>query len=165
MVSSTRKRILTITLYFAKNLILVQCFVLKRILNGKTVLVKGRIQVTSSVHDWKEAIRKELFDPLKQQISKKLGTCIFIRNKALHFSSGCPILTLNVSPCPTRQSENSILSHLGETKQALLNLDSSWGRLMQNEACAYVDSQSYKLFPKIAPKAFKNIIRYQYWKY
>lgn len=28
---------------------------------------------------------------------------------------------------------------------------------MQNEACAYVDSHSYKLFPKIAPKAFKNI--------
>lgn len=87
----------------------------------------------------------------------KLSTCIFIRNKALHFSSGCPTLTLNVSSCPTRQSENSILSHLGETKQALLNLDSSWGRLMQNEACAYVDSHSYKLFPNIAPKAFKNI--------
>lgn len=28
---------------------------------------------------------------------------------------------------------------------------------MQNEACAYVDCHSYKLFPKIAPKAFKNI--------
>lgn len=38
-----------------------------------------------------------------------------------------------------------------------MNLDSSWGRLMQNEACAYMDSHSYKLFPKIAPKAFKNI--------
>lgn len=28
---------------------------------------------------------------------------------------------------------------------------------MQNEAYAYVDSQSYKSFPKIAPKPFKNI--------
>lgn len=102
-------------------------------------------------------IEKKQLGNLKQQIFKKLGTCIFIRNKALHFSSGCPTLSLNVSPCPTRQSENSILGHLGETKQALLNLDSSWGRLMQNKACAYVDSQSYKLFPKIAPKAFKNI--------
>lgn len=63
----------------------------------KKAVVRGR-KVISAIQDWREAIREEPSDPLKQQISKKLGICIFIRNKFLHFSSGCPTLALNVSP-------------------------------------------------------------------